>query len=264
MLKINNLTAGYGKNIILTEISIDEIKPGELTAIIGPNGTGKSTFFKAIAGLLKNVTGNVTLNNLEISKLSSAQRAKKICYLPQSVNTTAALTAFEVVLLGLKFQSGWTVNDQDAKEVEKIFNILNIEYLSDKYIGDLSGGQQQLVWIAQAIIRSPEMLLLDEPTSALDLQHQLAVMDLLHALTIKRNIITMVALHDLNLAARYADKVIVIKDGKLCAFGVTNDLFKTDIIDETYGVEVEVQTQACGAILVMPIRSRRQLRVDLL
>lgn len=264
MLNITNLTASYGKNTILTEISLDEVKPGELTAVIGPNGTGKSTFFKAISGLLKGSLGELTLNGEDLRALSSDLLAKKICYLPQSVNTTAALTAFEVVLLGLKFQSGWSVKGEDAEEVERIFKILDIEHLSDQYIGDLSGGQQQLIWIAQAIIRSPEMLLLDEPTSALDLQHQLAVMDLLKVLTIKRNIVTMVALHDLNLAARYADKILVIKDGKLRAYGVTRDIFKTDIINETYGVEVEVQTQASGDILVMPIRSKRQLRADLL
>ncbi|PCI87470.1 MAG: iron ABC transporter ATP-binding protein [Hyphomicrobiales bacterium] len=264
MLKIDGLSASYGKKSILTEISIDEIKPGELTAVIGPNGTGKSTFFKAISGLLKGTLGEMVLNGDNLRELSSDVLARKICYLPQSVNTTAALTAFEVVLLGLKFQSGWRVKDEDAKQVEKIFAILDIDHLSDQYIGDLSGGQQQLVWIAQAIIRSPEMLLLDEPTSALDLQHQLAVMDLLKILTKKRNIVTMVALHDLNLAARYADKVLVIKDGKLRAFGVTEDIFRTDIINETYGVEVEVQTQPSGTILVMPIRSKRQLRADLL
>lgn len=264
MLQIQNLTAAYGKKTILTEISLDEIKAGELTAVIGPNGTGKSTFFKAISGLLKGSSGEVILNDEKLSHLTTEVLARKICYLPQSVNTTAALTAFEVVLLGLKFQSSWSVSQDDAKQVEKIFNILDIDHLSDQYIGDLSGGQQQLVWIAQAIIRSPEMLLLDEPTSALDLQHQLAVMDLLKVLTKKRNIVTMVALHDLNLAARYADKVMVIKDGKLRAYGITQDIFKTDIINETYGIEVEVQTQSSGAILVMPIRSRRQLRTDLL
>lgn len=264
MLKINNLTASYGKNIILTEISLNEIKQGELTAVIGPNGTGKSTFFKAISGLLKGTSGEITLNSDDLRTLSTETLARRICYLPQSVNTTAALTAFEVVLLGLKFQSGWSVKHEDADQVEKIFKILDIENLSDQYIGDLSGGQQQLIWIAQAIIRSPEMLLLDEPTSALDLQHQLAVMDLLKILTKKRNIVTMVALHDLNLAARYADKIMVIKDGKLRAFGVTQDIFKTDIINETYGIEVEVQTNPSGDILVMPIRSKRELRTDLL
>ena len=258
------MTAAYGKNIILKEVSLCEIKKGELTAVIGPNGTGKSTFFKAISGLLKGTSGNIILNGDNLASLSPETLAKRICYLPQSVNTTAALTAFEVVLLGLKFQSGWSVKDKDAKQVEKIFKILNIEHLSDQYIGDLSGGQQQLIWIAQAIIRSPEMLLLDEPTSALDLQHQLAVMDLLKVLTKKRNIVTMVALHDLNLAARYADKILVIKDGKLRAFGMTKDIFKTDIINETYNIEVEVQTQPAGNILVMPIRSKRELRAELL
>lgn len=264
MLQIKDLTASYGKNVILTEISLKDIKQGELTAVIGPNGTGKSTFFKAISGLLKGTIGEILLNDDNLTKLSPETLAKRICYLPQSVNTTAALTAFEVVLLGLKFQSGWSVKNKDAEQVERIFQILDIEHLSDQYIGDLSGGQQQLIWIAQAIIRQPEMLLLDEPTSALDLQHQLAVMDLLKILTKKRNIVTMVALHDLNLAARYADKILVIKDGKLRAFGVTKDIFKTDIINETYGVEVEVQTGPSGDIMVMPIRSKRELRADLL
>ncbi len=264
MLNINNLNAAYGKNIILTEININNIKQGEVTAVIGPNGTGKSTFFKAISGLLKGTSGSVTLHNENLRALSTEALAKRICYLPQSVNTTAALTAFEVVLLGLKFQSGWSVKNTDTDEVERIFKILNIEHLSDQYIGDLSGGQQQLVWIAQAIIRKPEILLLDEPTSALDLQHQLAVMDLLKTLTQKRNIITIVALHDLNIAARYADKILIIKDGKLAAFGATKDIFKTDIINETYNIEVEVKAQPSGNIMVMPIRSKRRLRTDLL
>ncbi len=157
---------------------------------------------------------------------------------------------FEIVLLEKKNNEGWSVTVDDIDSVEKNLERLGIEHLSDMYVGDLSGGQQQMVSICQALIRSPKLFLLDEPTSALDLRHQLDILTAVREITAERNVITIIALHDLNLAARFASQVILMKHGRILAFGDTEEVLASPLVGQTYDVNIELGRTKTGFLSV--------------
>ena len=249
-LAVDGLSFAYGRKPVLHDISLPELKPGTLTALIGPNATGKSTLFKCVAGLLKTVPGMVCFGGRAAASLGSRAWTEKVCYLPQAFTSNAALTVFEIVLLARKHGHGWRVEDGDVEAVAAVLRKLQIEHLAETFIGDLSGGQQQMASIAQALVRTPDIFLLDEPTSALDLRHQLEIMQTIQAVTRERGIITIVALHDLNLAVRFADTALLIRDGHLVADGSPADVMASEVLVETYGVQVELHETPGGLLTV--------------
>lgn len=249
-LEIRNLTFGYAKKPVLHDISVDGFKPGELTALIGPNATGKSTFFKCVAGVLKIPTNAVAVAGQTMEQTGRAAWNRNVCYMPQSFSSNAALTVFDVVLLARKNLQGWRVSDDDVAGVSEILQKLNIAHLSEIYVGDLSGGQQQMVSIAQAIVREPSLFLLDEPTSALDLRHQLEIMDIIREVTRERSIVSVVALHDLNLAARFADHVVLMREGRIILSGPPHEVLASPELAETYGVSIDIHETKDGILTV--------------
>ena len=170
--------------------------------------------------------------------------------MPQTFSSNAALTVFDVILLARKNLAGWRVSDEDVTVVAQTLEKLNISHLSEAFVGDLSGGQQQMVSIAQIIVRDPAMFLLDEPTSALDLRHQLEIMGIVRDETKARGIVSIVALHDLNLAARFADHVVLMRQGKIISSGKPADILASPELAETYGVNIDIQETKDGILTV--------------
>lgn len=245
-LEIQSLSFRYpGKNV-LHDIDITAERSGEVIAVIGPNATGKSTLFRCIAGLLKPANGTITLDGKSIQNIGHSTWSQHICFTPQFFSSNAALTVFETILLAKKHMNGWKVHQNDIDAVSSILTELNIDHLSQTYISDLSGGQQQMASLAQAFIRHPDVFLLDEPTSALDLRHQLEIMQTVRKVTHERNITTFVALHDLNLAARYADRLILMREGRVIENGTASDVFNSPQLAITYGVNVEIYETKSG------------------
>ena len=249
-LAIKNLNFSYPDKAILNNISINNLPKGKLTVLLGPNAAGKSTFFRSIAGLIPASYDYIGINNKNISQLTTEERSKTICYMPQIFSTNAMLTVFEVILLAQKPLNAWSVSNSDIKAVELLLHQFDIEDLAQRYISELSGGQQQLVSICQAMARSAELFLLDEPTSALDLKHQLQVMQQLKEETKKRNVMTIVAIHDLSLAARFADNLLIMKSGQLLGYGKTETILSSVLIDEAYGIEIELIRDSKGSLVV--------------
>lgn len=249
VLRVRDLSFAYGHRPILKEVTLPDLRPGMLAALIGPNASGKSTLFRCVAGLLRN-SGTVQLGEETLQRTGPRKWSTKVAYMPQSFSSSAALTVFEVVLLARKQLHGWHVADEDVRAVAEALRRLRIEHLSDAYIGDLSGGQQQMVSICQALVRRAQVLLLDEPTSALDLRHQLEVMEQLREETRSQRWITVVALHDLNLAARYADHAILLRQGKTAGAGEPAKVLRSPELAATYGVDVELFRSKSGAIHV--------------
>ena len=248
-LQVRNLSFAYGRRPILKDIDLPDLEPGSLVALIGPNAAGKSTLFRCVAGLLKS-GATIRLQGDDLASLGVRAWAERVTYMPQSFVSNAALTVFEVVLLARKQLHGWQVEKADVEAVAAALRRLGIEALSEAFIGDLSGGQQQMVSVCQALVRRAEVLLLDEPTSALDLRHQLEVMELLKRETQDQNWITVVALHDLNLAARYAEQAILLRDGEVAASGPPSLVLETPELAATYGVAIEMQRTPSGVIQV--------------
>ena len=249
-LDISDLCFAYGTKQVLKSINLAGIEAGRLTALIGPNAAGKSTLFKTIGGLLRAGKGAIRLDGAPLAGLSHAEWVRKVCYMPQMFAPKASLSVFEVVLLARKNLSGWLVDNGDIDAVSRLLVSLGIAHLGQVYVSDLSGGQQQMVSIAQALAREPAVFLFDEPTSALDLRRQLEIMTAIRSAAIERDIICLVALHDLNLAARFADYVVLIRDGRIAASGDAAGVLGSDAVAETYDVKIDVMHSNRGQLHV--------------
>ncbi len=249
-LTTNALSFSYGGKPVLHDISLQALEPGSFTALIGPNAAGKSTLFKCIAGLLRTEKDAVRLDGKDVETTGRQLWSSKVCYMPQSFTCNAALTVFEIVLLARKHRNGWSVSDEDIAIVARMLRELNIEHLAQTYVSELSGGQQQMVSIAQSLVRTPKVLLLDEPTSALDLRHQLEILHHIRRITLDRQIVTIVALHDLNLAARFAERILLMREGRIIAQGSAADVLSLEELGKTYGVDIELQTTRNGVLCV--------------
>jgi iron complex transport system ATP-binding protein len=241
-LSANNISVSFGNRKVLHDTGFEALKPGQLTALIGPNAAGKSTLFRSIAGLVKPTTGEVLLEGQALSSLPTQQRLKRVCFMPQFFAANAALSVFDVVLMARKKLAGWRVSQSDMIAVASALDDAGIGHLADANIGELSGGQAQMVSVCQALIRCSEVYLFYEPTSALDLRHQLDVMDRIKATMRRRGTIGIVALHDLNLAARYADHLLLIGAGKILAQGPPHKVLSGPLIAETYNVAIQTGT----------------------
>ncbi|MEM9224099.1 MAG: ABC transporter ATP-binding protein [Pseudomonadota bacterium] len=239
-LAVRNLSFRYGRTPVLSAISVPPLTRGAVTALIGPNAAGKSTLLRCIAGLVARYSGSVTWDAKPLEELSTRERVRRVCFMPQFFASNAALTVFEVVLLSRKNLAGWAVENDDVDVVAQVLAELGIANLAERDIGALSGGQQQLVSIGQALVRSPDVFLFDEPTSALDLKHQLEVMSRIRKETVARETVTVVAMHDLNLAARFADRLVLMRDGAVLSSGPPNEVLRDPALAQTYGVSVDL------------------------
>ncbi len=236
-LSINNITFGYNGWPVLDHLT-EEIHKGDFVAIVGPNGSGKSTLLRCIDGILKPQAGSILLDQEDVHHLDRPSRAKTFGYVPQESGHTPPATVFDTVLMGRKPYIGWRVRERDKQITSRIIHQLHIEDIAMKDVNKLSGGQKQRVFIARALAQQPEILLLDEPTANLDLRHQLEVLQLLQEVS-QNNITTMVAIHDLNLAAQYCSRFIMLKDGKIFSSG-NKEILTKENIESLYNVKVKI------------------------
>ncbi len=251
-IRIRDVEFSYASVPILKNICM-EVAESEILGIIGPNGAGKSTLLRCIDRILSPQKGTIFLNERDISKMSRLEIAKRMGYIPQSTTQVFPATVFETVLMGRRPHISWRCNERDVEKVLEVLHLLDLEGLAMRDINELSGGQQQKVFIARALVQEPDVLLLDEPTSNLDIKHQLEVMDIIKEIARKRGISAIMAIHDLNLAARYADRLIMMKNGMIYAAGEHFSVLTPENIREVYGVEVEVSKHN-GRPFVIPLR----------
>ena len=249
-LTITDLRAGYGNRPILRNVSIAAARGGSFVGLIGPNASGKSTLFKTLAGLITPMAGRIEIDGADITQLKRRDRARRIAYMPQAYGCNALLTVFESVLLALKQTSGWRVRSDNLDQVAETLSALGLSHLSDRGIADLSGGQAQMVAVAQTLVRAPEVILLDEPTSALDLHHQLSILTSVRAQTRRHKPVVMAALHDLNLAAKFCDRLVLLRQGEILADGPPETILALPEIGETYRVVTNLEHTSRGALYV--------------
>ncbi|MDK1385572.1 ABC transporter ATP-binding protein [Sinorhizobium sp. 8-89] len=242
-LTLEKVGATYGRRVVLSDVSTGMLRGGGLTAVIGPNAAGKSTLFKRIAGLAAG-PGLVQLSD-------TAKGPEAVCYMPQDTGANAVLTVYESVLLSAKQGSGWKVKDEELAEIDRVLAALRIDDLAFRGLGELSGGQRQLVSIAQALVRKPEVLLMDEPTSALDLFRQIEVLGFMKRLSAQSGMAVLIALHDLNHALRYCDDTIVISNGSVIASGPTPEVITAEMLKSVYRVEARVEACSLGRPVVI-------------
>lgn len=255
-LCVEGLTFAYGSRVVLDRIHLEA--GSEVMVLIGPNAVGKTTFLKCLSGILK-PQGRITFGGQDLCALDERARAQIVGYLPQGVLGRAALSVLEAVLLGRLSSLSWRVSDDDLEIALMMLERLGIADLAPRPLSSLSGGQRKMVSIAQVLVQQPTLLLLDEPTSNLDLQHQLEVLALIREMGQQRDVTTLVAMHDLNLAARYADHIVVLHEGQVHAVGKPDVVLTAEVIQAVYSVHARVSMHGDGIPLVMPIRSVREM-----
>lgn len=251
-LELQNLQLAYGTRTIIKNLSLKAIRAGHVISLLGPNASGKSTLLKALAGLLKPKLGSITLNGQDLSKLSFEQRAQHVVYLPQTLPASVHLRVYESVLVAAKASTfNQELNHIGEADIHQLLKRLGVAHLAMHYLDQLSGGQKQLVGLAQALIRRPQLLLLDEPLSALDLNYQFHVMDVLRQETKQRHLITVIVLHDLNVALNQSDYALLIKNGTLVSQGTPKEVITTNSLATAYGVLARIEACSKGNDHVM-------------
>ena len=240
MLRIENLSVSYNSRQILHDISLT-VQSGEMLALIGPNGAGKSTLIRAASGVIP-FSGQVRTNGDTFHALTPIQRSRYIAVVPQAILLPPAFTVWETVLMGRTPHLGFLGQTSRADEelARRALERVHAENLSDRRVGELSGGESQRVLLARALCQSTPILLLDEPTAHLDMQYQVSLLELVQKLVREDNLAVLVALHDLNLAARYADRVALMVAGRIKAIGTPREVLTPELISESYCWPVDV------------------------
>ncbi len=254
MLKIEGLSVAYGSRRVLHNISL-QVQSGEVLALIGPNGAGKSSLVRAVSGVIPVEGGTVRTNGHDLLALSPMQRARSLAVVPQAASLPPAFTVWETVLLGrtpyLNFLG--QVSARDEEIVRQALAKVDALDLAGRRVGELSGGEQQRTLLARALAQSTPILLLDEPTAHLDLQHQISLMELVQSLAHTEQLAVLIALHDLNLAARYADRVALLVEQAIEAVGTPAEVMTAKVISAAYGLPVRVFPHPLADVpLVLP------------
>ena len=253
-LVIDRISKEYGSRKVLDNISFS-LGNGEIIALVGPNGSGKSTLIKTIATIHAQTSGTVSLDGTDIRAIDPIDLAKEIGYVPQGFSYTLYSTVFETVLMGRRRYIKWSVSEEELSRVQRSLDALDMGEHAGKFMDELSGGERQKVFIARALAQEPRIFLFDEPTSALDIRYQIEVMETMRRITREQNSSMIVAVHDLNLAYRYADVVVVLNRGKMEAYGKPCDVLTPDCIRSVYGVDSFAVENEYGKFIV-PFRAR--------
>jgi iron complex transport system ATP-binding protein len=237
----NNLTLGYGDFIVLKDINIT-IPKNKVTILVGSNGCGKSTLLKTMARLLKPMSGKVVLGDMNIFQRPSKEIAKELAILTQSPDAPSDLTVFNLVKQGRYPYQSWfnQWSKEDENIIEYALEKTGLSDIRDKKLSELSGGQKQRVWIAMTLAQQTDIILLDEPTNHLDIKYKIEVLDLLKHLNQHENRTIVIVLHDINLACRYADHIIAIKDGKVYAEGNPKQVITENLINDVFDINAKI------------------------
>ncbi|WP_274029908.1 ABC transporter ATP-binding protein [Streptomyces sp. MMBL 11-1] len=259
-LRAEQLTLGYGDRTVVHGIDL-EVPDGSITAVIGPNGCGKSTLLRSFGRLLKPTSGQVLLDGTSVHAMPTREVAGLVGLLPQSPTAPEGLTVADLVARGRHPHQSWyrRWSSDDEKAVERALRRTGTYELAERTLDELSGGQRQRAWIAMTLAQDTELLLLDEPTTHLDLAHQIDVLELVGELHRETGRTIVMVLHELSLAARYADRLVAMKDGRIAAQGAPADVLTEELLRDVFGLRARVRPdEESGSLLVIPLGRDRE------
>ncbi len=248
ILEVDGIEFSYKSIKALKNVKF-KVKGGEITAILGPNGSGKSTLLKCIARILKPKKGAILIEKNNLLNLDSNEVAKMVGYVPQNSNGNY-MTVFDALLLGRNPHIKWNVSEKDVEIVSRVLRLMNLEKYALRYTNQLSGGELQKVIVGRALVQEPKLLLLDEPTSNLDPKNQIEIMKIIRDVSKSQNIASILVMHDLNLALRFSDKFLILRNGEILAEG-DKSIITPENLREVYGVEVDI-IEYNGLPIVVP------------
>jgi iron complex transport system ATP-binding protein len=254
ILEIAALSLNYGDRAVLHDISL-ELNKGEVLAVVGPNGAGKTSLIRAISGVMHPSAGAIRVQGEDLKTLSAAQRAQRIAVVPQARDLPGVYSVEQTVLMGRTPYLGWLgrTQPQDRAVVQQVLSRTQTLELSARRVGELSGGEQQRVLLARALAQATPILLLDEPTAHLDLQYQSSLMNMVAASSQENGIAVLLAAHDLNLVALYAQRVAILVEGMLHALGTPQEVLTPENIEAAYHVGVRIIPHPeYGTPLILP------------
>ncbi|GAA3924245.1 ABC transporter ATP-binding protein [Litoribacillus peritrichatus] len=253
-LSIKHMNVGYRSRRVISDINLPDIKSGSLVAVLGPNAVGKSTFLKSLAGINK-YSGEARLNEAPLSGLPRSEFIRTLGYLPQTLPQATTLVAYELVFSACRAVRTDLSQAEIEHSIDNVFRRLGIESLALRRLAEMSGGQRQMVGLAQVLVRQPKLLLLDEPTSALDLHWQLNVLETIREEVTSTGAIGLVASHDLNLALRFCDQLLILSQQGVLAMGSPDEVLTSDNLRLAYGIEGRVEQCSQGYPIVLADRA---------
>ncbi|MCC7555534.1 MAG: ABC transporter ATP-binding protein [Methanoculleus marisnigri] len=251
LLCARRVSFAYRDRQVLADVSF-ALDAGEVIGLVGPNGSGKTTLLRCLDRILE-PEGDISLEGHSMRSMSRPEIARAVAYVPQNSGVSGSATVFETVLMGRRPHLRWSVSKEDTQKVSEALSLLGIGDFASRRADRLSGGERQRVLIARAIAQDARILLLDEPTSALDMRNQIEVMDLLLRLAEEHRLAVVAAIHDLNLAARYCHRLLILKDGRVLGQGAPPSLLTREMVRAAYGIEAVVKDEM-GVPYVVPLR----------
>ncbi len=237
-LEVESLSLAYGHNMVMRDLTF-QVMPGEMVGLIGPNGSGKSTIIKALSRIIHPFSGKILLDGKNISEIPRGELARLLGVVPQMPLLPSSFTAFEIVLMGRNPHLG-LLQYEAARDLDITWQAMEktaTQSLAERRIGELSGGEIQRIVIARVLAQEPKSILLDEPTANLDISYEVEILDLIKNLCLENNLTVVVALHDLNLASQYCNRLILINKGGIHAQGTPREVINSENIKEVYGTE---------------------------
>ena len=263
-LEARQLTGGYGDRPIVNTVNLS-LKPGEWLSLVGANGSGKSTLLRLLGRILKPQMGCVLLNGQDIQTLSPTVMARRLALLPQQQTLPAGLTVYQLVSLGRSPHQPWWQWELDAagrQQVEKALQWTEVDHYRDRPVTDLSGGERQRAFLALALAQDPKILLLDEPTTFLDLHYQLQLLELIKRLNCQQALSIITVLHDINLAARYSDRMALMRQGQLWAVGTPTEMLTPKTLKEVFDIQATIMDTPVG-LQICPLAACSPQRAEL-
>jgi len=264
-LEMQNVTLAYGQRSVLRELSL-QVYQGELLGLVGPNGCGKTSIIKALSRVLTPESGRILLDGKELNGIARNELAKIIGVVPQNPSLPDTFTVFEVVILGRNPHLG-LFNGETARDMAVVWQAMErtgITHLAKRRIGELSGGEKQRVTIARVLAQEPRVILLDEPTANLDISQQMDILDLITGMCGEKNTAGLIAIHDLNIAAQYCTRIIMLKNGQIHGEGIPSEVITAENVREVFGADTTVYAHPENNLpMVLPNTAGRQSGKDI-
>ncbi|TWI56155.1 iron ABC transporter ATP-binding protein [Halalkalibacter nanhaiisediminis] len=239
MVEIMNVTKQYATKNVVDHVSVN-IKKGKITSFIGPNGAGKSTLLSIVSRLISKDSGDIRIDDVDISQTKSKDLAKKVSILKQSNNISVRLSIRELVSFGRFPYSQGNLTEEDIRHVDEAIKYMELEDIQDKFLDQLSGGQRQRAYIAMVIAQDTEYILLDEPLNNLDMKHSVQIMKVLRRMVDELGKTIVIVLHDINFASCYSDHIVALKDGRIVKEGPTPEIINNAVLKEIYDMDIPI------------------------